>query len=93
MWPRSLIKATGGRLSQQGCLGEDGGVGMKSVLGGTNRPGLEEPAESVRTGKAASIMEPESSTRLAANLLCLASNCPLEAQFDLSFLELTHGTH
>lgn len=36
-------------------------------------------------------MEPESSTRLAANLLCLASNCPLEAQFDLAFLELTHG--
>lgn len=36
-------------------------------------------------------MEPESSTRLAADSLCLASNRPLEAQFDLAFLELTQG--
>lgn len=34
-------------------------------------------------------MEPESSTKLAAILLCLASNCLLETQCDPAFLELT----
>lgn len=58
------------------------GVVVKGVLGRANRPGLVETAQSVRdwgesVGRgAASITEPVSSTRLAANLLCLASKLP-----------------
>lgn len=71
----------------------------KGILGRANRPGLEESAleESVCKGlggwlrRAARITEPVSSSRLAASLLCLASNCPLEARFDLAFLELIQG--
>lgn len=34
-------------------------------------------------------MEPEGATWLGANLLGLASECPLETRFDLAFLALT----